>query len=183
LALLSGHAFGPRNGVIQLLPGANSQGLADLGIKPRAELVKGIADGKIKGLFIFGEEVTDIDLSGLEFLAVSDMTMTTAAKNAKVVFPCPAPTEVSGTYTSADGSSRDVVQVIKRDCGMTNVKLAKELALAMGESLPDYTPPTLSCADEPCLSVPEHRTLYRKTPDTNIVSLNLKAFAEINSIR
>jgi len=109
IAILSGHSDKPRNGVIQLLPGANSQGLSDLGIESGEDYFRAIVDGEIRGLFIFGEEVPGIDLGTLDFLAVQDLHMTDTAMQADVVFPASSFAEIRGSFTSADGK----VQVVR----------------------------------------------------------------------
>jgi formate dehydrogenase major subunit len=99
-------------GIIQLLPGANSQGLIDLGVESGDDYYQAIADGKIRGLFIFGEEV-DIDFDKLDFLAVQDLYMTKTANQADVVFPAASFAEVSGSYTSTDGKVQELKPAIK----------------------------------------------------------------------
>ena len=97
IAALSGH------GVIMLLPGANSQGLANLGVKSGEECLDAVKNSAIKGLFVFGEDTDKIDFSELEFLAVQDLQMTDTAKQADVIFPASSAAEISGSFTSADG--------------------------------------------------------------------------------
>ena len=81
LALLSGHIGSPRDGIVQVKAKNNSQGLIDLGIRAGAEAMDGV-----KALLIFGEE-PKADLSGVEFLMVSDTHMTEVAAKADVVLP------------------------------------------------------------------------------------------------
>jgi len=104
LAVSSGHGGKTaRTGIIQLLPDANSQGLINMGVKPREGYIEAIKSGRIRGLFIYGEDVNDVSLASLDFLAVQDFYMTTAAAMAHVVFPGSSFFESQGTYTSADG--------------------------------------------------------------------------------
>ena len=103
ISLLSGHSGKPRDGILQLLPGANSQGLSDMNVGTGEELKAQIANGRIKGLFIFGENVTDLDLSCLSFLAVQDLHMTQTAQAANVIFPGTSFAESAGSFTGADG--------------------------------------------------------------------------------
>ena len=139
VATLSGHdgRESPRNGMLQLLPEANSQGLADLGVKPREECVQAIADGKIRGLFIFGEDPTDAGLDSLDFLAVQALHMTDAAAKAHVVFPASSFAESGGSYTSADGRTQKFPKAVD---GLPlfpdNAGLARKLALQAGWESP-----------------------------------------------
>ncbi|MCL2752391.1 MAG: FAD-dependent oxidoreductase, partial [Firmicutes bacterium] len=103
IAELSDHAGKPRNGVIQLLSEANSQGLADLGVEPCEKYIRAMAEGKLRGLFVFGT-VPGIDLRKLDFLAIQTSRLTEAAEAADVIFPASTFAEVSGTYTAADGT-------------------------------------------------------------------------------
>ena len=92
IALLSGHIGKPRDGILEVKAKNNSQGLVDMGIHAGAEALEGV-----KGLMIFGEDPKDVDLSGLEFLAVSDIYLTETAKKADVFLP--------GTgFASTDGN-------------------------------------------------------------------------------
>ncbi|MCL2579391.1 MAG: FAD-dependent oxidoreductase [Oscillospiraceae bacterium] len=139
MALLSGHNDKPRRGVLQLLPGANSQGLVDLGVKPGSELLAAIAAKEVRGLFIFGEEVTGSGLDGLDFLAVQDLHMTEAAKKADVIFPASTFAETYGSYTGADGQTRPVNPAAPCLIDWDNLAQVKELALHAGFEMPYQT--------------------------------------------
>jgi len=127
ISVLSGHSGKPRDGIIQLLPGANSQGLSDLGIGTGDELRAKIANGSIKGLFVFGEDAADVDLSCLSFLAVQDLHMTQTAKAANVVFPATSFAESSGSFVSADGKVQKFTQAIQTEL-MSNAEQIHMLA-------------------------------------------------------
>ena len=58
IALLSGHIGKPRDGILEIKPKNNSQGLLDLGIEAGAEILK-----DLKGLIIFGEDPKDLTRS------------------------------------------------------------------------------------------------------------------------
>jgi len=104
LAVLSGHWQGGRDGLLQLLPGVNAQGLADLGVCPGEAYIRRIEGGEIRGLFIFGEDVRNVDLSKLDFLALEDRYLTQTAQKAHLTLPSPALAR-DGTVTSADGQT------------------------------------------------------------------------------
>lgn len=112
LALLGGHTGKPRDGVIQLLPGANAQGLSDLGVGSGEKLRAAIDAGEIRGLFIFGEDVPGVDLEKLDFLAVQDLHMTATAGRADVVFPASAAAEVGGSFTSCDDAKQALTPAV-----------------------------------------------------------------------
>jgi predicted molibdopterin-dependent oxidoreductase YjgC len=102
----------PGSGVIQLLPGANSQGLANLGVKNCEPYIEAINNGIIRGLFIFCVFVKNINLQPLEFLCVHDMYLTDTAGKAHIVFPAPGFGEYEGSYTSADGKTQRLHKAI-----------------------------------------------------------------------
>lgn len=104
MALLARQTGKPRTGIIQLTAGANTQGLANAGVRPGSELRQAIKDGSVKGLFLFGEDITEgALLKKLDFLAVQELCLTETAKLADVVFPASSFAETNGSYTSADG--------------------------------------------------------------------------------
>ena len=128
----------PENcGIIQLLPGANSQGLTELGVASGELLREQIASGEIKGLFIFGEDVPDVDLSGLEFLAVQDLHMTKTAEGAHIVFPATSYAETGGSFTRADGYTQAFGQAVRAKT-MSNAAQAAVLAAQAGVSIDAY---------------------------------------------
>jgi formate dehydrogenase major subunit len=75
------------------------------------EIVKGALEGRIKGMFMIGENPFLSDpninkvrkaLAALEFLAVQDIFLTETAEFADVVLPASSFLEKSGTYTNTD---------------------------------------------------------------------------------
>lgn len=139
IAVLSGHENGPRNGIVQLLPGANSQGLSNLGIESGEDCLRSIAAGEIRGLFIFGDYPPEIDLGTVDFLAVQELHMTATAMAANVIFPAASFAEVSGSFTGADGMVRQVVRAIDPVSGWDNA--AQVMALSAGAGFPiEVTP-------------------------------------------
>lgn len=128
IAAAHGHQDSPRNGIIQLLPRANSQGIINLGVKPGEAYAEAIANGKIRGLFIFGEGAPDVDLEKLDVLCVQDIHLTDIVKKAQVVFPASHFAESSGTYTSADGKVQTLNQAVKCQIRWDNLQLLNALS-------------------------------------------------------
>jgi formate dehydrogenase alpha subunit len=94
------------------------------------EMMEAALAGKIKGMFITGENVvasfpqpTKIKkaLSNLEFLVVADMFLTDTAKLANVVLPASSFAEKEGTFTNFEGRVQRLYKAIE----------------SLGESLPD----------------------------------------------
>ena len=122
LALLTGHAARPNNGVIAVLPHANSRGAADMGVVPHrlpgyvpvegqaglsAEQM--LATGSaLKGMLIAGadpagdSEAWRERLTQLDFLAVQELFLTETAKLADVVFPARGVAERDGSFTNLE---------------------------------------------------------------------------------
>ena len=123
IALLSGHIGKPRDGILEVKPKNNSQGLVDMGISAGAEAMEGV-----KGLLIFGEDPTNCDLSGLEFLGVSDVYMTETAKKADVIIPATGADCAAGTYTNTERRLMPVEPVVDEDVDFENWEIAAELA-------------------------------------------------------
>ena len=123
IALLSGHIGKPRDGILEIKPKNNSQGLLDLGIEAGAEILK-----DLKGLIIFGEDPKDADLSNLEFLGVSDIFMTRTAEKADVFIPGTGFAGTSGTYTNTERRLLPVEATIDEDVDFSNWEIATELA-------------------------------------------------------
>lgn len=128
IALLSGHIGKPRDGILLVKAKNNSQGLSDLGIHAGAEAMEGV-----KGLMIFGEDPVDADLSGLEFLMVSDVYMTETAKKADVFLPGTGAASADGTFTNTERRLVPVSAAIEEDVPFKNWELAAELAYVLEE--------------------------------------------------
>lgn len=177
IAVLGGHAAGPRNGILQLLPGANSQGLSDLGIAAGGALREALADGAVKGLFIFGEDVPDADLSGLSFLAVQDLHLTATAKQANVVFPATSFAEVEGSFTAADGRVQSLHKAVPAVVMMTTREQVEALAAQAGEPLQGRAR-KLEQAEKERLLFPDCNRLYRRqVKNTNELHVSLLEYA------
>ncbi|MFQ8602953.1 MAG: FAD-dependent oxidoreductase, partial [Anaerovoracaceae bacterium] len=122
IAMVSGHIGSPRDGILQVKPKNNSQGLVDLGITAGAEELEGV-----KALVVFGEEA-DIDRDALEFLAVCDTHMTALAAKADVVIPGTGFASTDGTYTNTERRLQLVQAAIEEDVELSNWEVAAEIA-------------------------------------------------------
>ena len=130
IAVVSGHIGSPRDGILMMKAKNNSQGLVDLGIKAGAEALEGV-----KALLIFGED-PKADLSGLEFLMVSDTHLTETAKKADVVLPGTGFASVEGTYTNTERRLQPVRQAVNEDVLFSNWEIAAELAHVFEVEMP-----------------------------------------------
>ena len=122
IALLSGHIGSPRDGVLQVMPKNNSQGLIDIGVRDGAEALDGV-----KALLVFGED-PDMDLKDMEFLMVCDTHMTDTAAEADVIFPGTGFLSVNGTFTNTERRMQKVTELIDEGVDLKNWELAAELA-------------------------------------------------------
>nr|WP_027398155.1 molybdopterin-dependent oxidoreductase [Anaerovorax odorimutans] len=122
IAVISGHIGSPRDGILQIKPKNNSQGLIDLGIRKGAEAMEGV-----KALIIFGED-PEIDLSDLEFLMVSDTHITETAKKADVIIPGTGFTAANGTYTNTERRLQSVEAAVYEEIDFNNWQIASEIA-------------------------------------------------------
>jgi NADH-quinone oxidoreductase subunit G len=121
LALVTGHAGKPDNGVIAVLPHANSRGAVDMGVLPNqlpgyvpvdgeAGLSAGqmLGESPVKAMFIAGvdpaadSETYHTKLNQLDFLVVQDLFLTETAKLADVVLPAQGVAERDGSFTNLE---------------------------------------------------------------------------------
>ncbi len=123
IAAISGHIGTPRDGILEVKAKNNSQGLVDMGIRAGAEALEGV-----KGLIIFGEDPENVDLSGLEFLMVSDIYLTETASKADVFVPGTGSMSAYGTYTNTERRLLPAEPVIDEEVELYNWEIAAELA-------------------------------------------------------
>lgn len=132
IAVLAGHIGKPRTGIIQLKVNSNTQGLCDVGIIDGCK--HKLSDGSVKALVTFGEDISHIDMSGVEFLVVQDAYMTKTAKKADIILPAAGLGESTGTYTSSERRIQEVASSVEGAI-VENWKVMVEIANAMGAKL------------------------------------------------
>ena len=146
LATLAGFVGRPNNGVIAVLPHANSRGAADLGIvpdwlpgyvplaKPGLSAWQMLAGG-VRALLIAGADPLPAGSRppGLELLAVQELFLTETAQQADVVLPAAALAERDGTFTNLER------RVQRFDPGLPvpglarpNLTIIRQLAVLLG---------------------------------------------------
>jgi formate dehydrogenase alpha subunit len=86
------------------------------------EMMDGLIDGSIKGMYIFGENSVESDpnihhvrkaLSSAEFLVVQDIFLTQTAQMAHVVLPGAVWAEVEGTFTNTERKVQRIRQAVE----------------------------------------------------------------------
>jgi predicted molibdopterin-dependent oxidoreductase YjgC len=108
LALITNHIGKESCGILYLLEKCNSQGAVDLGFflqgKEGGErsLLQDAEEGRIKALYLIGEDPSSYSLGTLQFLIVQDLFMTETAKKAHVVLPAASFVEKGGTFTNLE---------------------------------------------------------------------------------
>ena len=123
LAALTGKAGKANSGLIALLPGGNSRGALDMGVRPDArpgyvplakpgvgarELWAATQAGQVRALWIAGLDpaaslpAARAALDAAEFVVVQDMFLTATAQLADVVLPAASVAERDGSYTNAE---------------------------------------------------------------------------------
>ena len=124
--------------------------LADLepGIKA-TQCFEAMGDGRIKGLYIFGEDpvCTDPDtghvlraLASLEFLVVQDLFLTETARLADVVLPGRCYAEKEGTFTNTERRVQRVRRAVEGPAGTRlDTAVFAELMRRLGYPQPDLS--------------------------------------------
>lgn len=127
IAVVSGHAGKPRNGLLKLRSNLNSQGLSYMGIDAYEAHVAAKAADSHKALLVFGESVEPEVLEGLEFLMVQDTHMTAAAAMADVILPKAAYLEASGHVISMERRIQKLNPIFQAPFGKDNWEIFKDL--------------------------------------------------------
>jgi NADH-quinone oxidoreductase subunit G len=123
LLLASDHVGRANNGLLPLWPHNNTQGAADMGIRPNTgpgyqrivehgwdfnSMLSAARDGKIKLMWLAGTDPAGDDpsvaeaIDNINFLVVQELFLTATARRANVVLPALSFAERDGTYTSGD---------------------------------------------------------------------------------
>ncbi|NWF53542.1 MAG: molybdopterin-dependent oxidoreductase [Syntrophaceae bacterium] len=113
--------------------------------KGALEILQGIEEGKVRGLYVAGEnpavtypdsERTQKALSSLDFLVVQDCFLSETALLAHVVFPAVTFAEKEGTFTNSDRRVQRVRPALPPlEEALPDLAIFQDLALAMGTSL------------------------------------------------
>jgi formate dehydrogenase major subunit len=86
------------------------------------EMIDAIHDGKLKGMYLFGEEIALVDantnhihegLSKLEFFVAQDVFFSKTCEFADVIFPASPSLEKEGTFTSTERRIQRLYQVME----------------------------------------------------------------------
>ena len=112
------------------------------------EIAKAAYDGKIKGLYIMGENpmVTDPNLNHteeafrkLDFLVVQDIFLTETAQIADVVLPASSFAEKDGTFVNSDRRVNRVRKAVEMPGqAREDWRILHEISAKMGYPMPDY---------------------------------------------
>jgi NADH-quinone oxidoreductase subunit G len=143
LAALTGKAGKANSGMIALLPGGNSRGALDMGLRPDArpgygplaqpalgarELWEAAGAGRVRALWIAGLDpaaslpAARAALDAAEFVVVQELFLTETAQLADVVLPAASAAERDGTYTNAE----------------RRVQRSRQARQPLGQSRPDW---------------------------------------------
>ncbi|PIY06553.1 MAG: hypothetical protein COZ21_02690, partial [Bacteroidetes bacterium CG_4_10_14_3_um_filter_31_20] len=140
-AMLTGKLGKTSMGVISLKEKNNSEGIINFKVDSLTNNLKEKLDsGKVKNLFIFGEDPIGCSTNNnnvnnwfknTDFVVVQDYFMTETAKLASLILPASFPFETGGSFTNTqkviqqfDGTNSDIIS----DCNLTQlVSLAKKL--------------------------------------------------------
>ncbi len=114
------------------------------------EMFRAARDGKLKALWIMGEDVLQTDpnscevkfsLKQLEFLVVQELFMTETASIADVVLPASSHFEKSGTFTNGERRIQRVNQVVEPMAGTRpDGQIIVDIMNRMGFEQPGYDP-------------------------------------------
>jgi len=146
LALLVGAASEGGGGFHLVGPQSNMVGVAEMALGDGGlsgvEILEAAAEGRLKVLFLWGEDllctfpgsVAEKALSALDFLVVQDVYLTPSAKKAHVVLPALTPAEKEGSYTSCEGRVQAVRKALEPPEGLMETgTLLREVASYMGK--------------------------------------------------
>jgi predicted molibdopterin-dependent oxidoreductase YjgC len=125
LAAVSGNQNGNKPGIISLKSKGNSRGAWDIGIANKSEsVINNLAQNGIKALYLLlADDYVEVNelpalLKGLDFLVVQTSYLSPLAQKATVVLPSPTWIEISGNYSTLDGTPLSVSRLIKPPDGI-----------------------------------------------------------------
>lgn len=180
IAAVSGHIGKPREGILALKPGCNTQGLMDQGVAPAKGLLEGLSDGTIKGLLSFGEDLSDLDLSNLEFVMASGFSADQTPDGIDVFLPASSAYETSGSFTNTERRVQFLEQAVAPKTGMENWQLVSEMAALLKKPMTETGP--LDLFESLRMETPGYKTLNERGfwSDGAGDCLYLEAFATEN---
>ncbi|MBC7382018.1 MAG: formate dehydrogenase subunit alpha [Bacteroidia bacterium] len=117
------------------------------------EMFNASIDGKLKALWLMGEDVVQTDpntnkviaaMANLELLVVQELFLTETAKYATVILPGASFLEKSGTYTNAERRIQRVQKVVEPLEGTkSDGQIMVDIMNRMGYDQPEYRPDTM----------------------------------------
>ncbi|MDD1762256.1 MAG: formate dehydrogenase subunit alpha [Methanothrix sp.] len=114
------------------------------------QMLDHVTDGKIKGLYMLGEDPAQTDpdsnrvrasLKALDFLVVQEIFPTETTKYADVILPAASFAECDGTFTNGERRIQRVSKAIPAICGLENWQTICRIAQKMGYSM-NYSHPS-----------------------------------------
>ncbi len=159
LLILSGRAKSEGSGVFPLLNESNSWGTISIhkNAQDRKALYGAIKEGKVKALYVIGEDPIgdwsagwEAALKSLELLIVQDSNMTKTAEAAHIVLPALTFAEIEGSYSDQDGNVRTLNPSPLNPPGVakSGAAIVKELADKCGYHLYRTMETTVSAEGE-----------------------------------
>ncbi len=103
--------------------------------KNNEQILEGLGNGSIKGVFVFGEDVDKQwveKLGKADLLVVQDLFLTDAAQKADVVLPAAAFAETTGTYTNSERRIQKLNRGLEPVSGKDNLEILLDLMEYMG---------------------------------------------------
>lgn len=159
LLMLSGKADSESSGVFPVLNESNSWGTISIhnNAQDRKALYGAIKDGKVKALYVIGEDPIgdwpagwEAALKSLELLIVQDSNMTKTAEAAHIVLPALTFAEIEGSYSDQNGNVRTLKSSPLNPSGVakSGSAIIKELADKFGYHLYRRMETTVSAEGE-----------------------------------
>jgi formate dehydrogenase alpha subunit len=114
------------------------------------QMLDGVTDGGIRGLYILGEDPAQTDpdtnrvratLEALDFLVVQEIFPTETTKYAHVILPAASFAECDGTFTNGERRIQRVNKAIPAICGLENWQTICRIAQKMGYPM-NYSHPS-----------------------------------------
>jgi formate dehydrogenase major subunit len=146
LALMTDAVERPGAGLMPLVRETNEQGAIDVGATPDAngipgaEMLRAVADGRIKAMYVAGRELAAVPgaldaLDKLDFLVVQDFALNETVKRAHVVLPGLTFAEKDGSYTNLESRVQRLRQALQiRGEGRPDWRIFRDVLNSLGGS-------------------------------------------------